>query len=52
LLHTGIVPHLPEDPGTIRWPGPAIGAHTDEVMREILGLGPAEVQALRQEGVV
>ena len=52
LLHTGIVPHLPEDPGTIRWPGPAIGAQTDEVMQEILGLGPAEVQALRQEGVV
>jgi formyl-CoA transferase len=52
LLHTGVVPHLPEDPGAIRWPGPAIGAHRDEVMREMLGLGPSEIEALRQEGVV
>jgi formyl-CoA transferase len=52
VLHTGVVPHLPEDPGTIRWPGPAVGAHTDEVMREMLGLGAAEIEALRQEGVL
>jgi formyl-CoA transferase len=51
-LHTGVVPHVPEDPGTVRWPGPAVGAHTDEVMGELLGLGPAEVGQLRQEGVI
>ena len=52
VLHTGIVPHLPDDPGAIRWPGPAIGAHTDEVMREMLGLESADIEALRREGVI
>jgi formyl-CoA transferase len=51
-LHTGVVPHVPEDPGTVRWPGPAIGAHTEDVMRELLQLGPAAIEQLRQEGVI
>ena len=52
VLHPGIVPHMPEDPGAIRWPGPPIGAHTDEVLGEMLGLHPAEIDGLRQEGVI
>ena len=52
VLHAGIVPHLPDNPGVIRWPGPAIGAHTDVVMGEMLGMAPAEVEKLRQEGVL
>jgi crotonobetainyl-CoA:carnitine CoA-transferase CaiB-like acyl-CoA transferase len=52
VLHAGVVPHVPENPGVIRWPGPPVGAHTEEVMGELLGLQPAEVEALRQEGVV
>lgn len=52
ILHPGIVPHVPEDPGAVRWPGPAIGAHTDEVLRELLDLGPVEIEGLRQEGVI
>ncbi len=52
VLHAGIVPHVPETPGAIRWPGPPIGAHTDEVLGEILGLQPTQLEALRQEGVI
>ncbi|HET6521861.1 MAG TPA: CoA transferase [Geminicoccaceae bacterium] len=52
VLHPGVVPHIPEDPGAVRWPGPPIGAHTDEVLGEMLGLRPAEIEALRQEGVI
>ncbi|WP_333823895.1 CaiB/BaiF CoA transferase family protein [Pinisolibacter sp.] len=52
LLHPGIVPHVPEGPGSIRWTGPAIGAHTDEVLTELLGLSPAEISALRNEGTI
>ena len=26
VLHAGIVPHVPDDPGAIRWTGPPIGA--------------------------
>ena len=52
VLHPGIVPHVIEDPGRIRWPGPAVGAHTAEVMRDLLGLQPDEVESLRQRGVI
>ena len=52
LLHAGIVPHVPDDPGAIRWPGPPVGAHTQEVMGEMLGLGQAELDALRREGII
>lgn len=52
LLHPGVVPHVPETPGAIRWTGPAVGAHTEEVLGEILGLSPAEISAFRAEGVI
>jgi crotonobetainyl-CoA:carnitine CoA-transferase CaiB-like acyl-CoA transferase len=52
ILHPGIVPHLPENPGAVRWPGPPIGAQTAEILSELLALRPAEIDALRQEGVI
>jgi formyl-CoA transferase len=52
VLHPGIVPHLPDDPGRVRWPGPPVGAHTDEVLRKLLDLRPFEIEALRQDGVI
>ena len=52
ILQAGIVPHVPEMPGAVRWPGPPVGAHTEEVMGELLGLAPTEVEALRQDGVI
>jgi formyl-CoA transferase len=51
VLHPGIVPHVPDDPGAIRWPGPPIGAHNAEVFRDMLGLDEAEFDRLRREGV-
>ena len=38
-------------PAAIQRPAPALGAHTDEVLRE-LGLGAAEIQDLRGKGVL
>ena len=56
VLQAGIVPRVMEEAGTeqsgqVRWPGPPVGAHTEEVLMELLGLAPGEVAALRQEGV-
>ncbi len=51
VLQAGVVPHVPEDPGAIRWAGPKLGAHTDEILRGELGLGPDEIARLREEGV-
>jgi crotonobetainyl-CoA:carnitine CoA-transferase CaiB-like acyl-CoA transferase len=52
VLHPGVVPHMPDDPGAVRWAGPAIGAHNEEVLRDLLGMAPAEIEALRQEEVI
>jgi crotonobetainyl-CoA:carnitine CoA-transferase CaiB-like acyl-CoA transferase len=47
----GIVPKLSETPGAVRWPGPALGAHTDAVLSD-LGFDEAGIAALRQKGAV
>jgi len=52
VLHAGVVPHVSDNPGTVRWPGARIGEHTEEVMRNLIGLKPAEIEKLRQEGVL
>ncbi len=45
----GIVPKLSETPGATRWPGPALGAHTREVLGEA-GLDPAAIEDLLARG--
>jgi formyl-CoA transferase len=47
----GIVPKLSATPGEIGWPGPALGEHTNAVLRE-LGYGEEEITALRGRGIV
>lgn len=34
----GVVPKLSATPGGSAWPGPALGAHNEEVYRDLLGL--------------
>jgi crotonobetainyl-CoA:carnitine CoA-transferase CaiB-like acyl-CoA transferase len=47
----GIVPKLSETPGRTSWVGPALGAHTEEVLAA-LGMGGNEFQRLRSIGAV
>ncbi len=49
---TGVVPRFTGTPGTIRHAGPALGEHTDEVLRELLGLGCDEIASLRSDGAL
>ena len=44
-------PKLSETPGAVRWPGPDLGQHTDEVLAE-WGVDAAQIAALRAAGVV
>ena len=52
MLHAGIVPHVVESPGEVRWAGPEVGAYNDEVLGDLLGFTPAEVEGLRERGVL
>ena len=48
----GVIPKLREDPGSVRWAGPRLGQHTDEVLAELLGYDDGEIDELRREGIV
>lgn len=52
VLHTGIVPRFCEEPGKIGWTGPAIGEHTDVILRNLLQMPTDRIDALRSEGVI
>jgi succinyl-CoA---D-citramalate CoA-transferase len=47
-----VVPRLIDTPGKVRWTGPALGQHNDEVYGEVLGLSEEEREALRERGVI
>ena len=47
----GIVPKLSDTPGEVRWPGPALGEHTDSVLSD-LGFATADVERLKSAGAV
>jgi crotonobetainyl-CoA:carnitine CoA-transferase CaiB-like acyl-CoA transferase len=43
---------LSETPGAVRRPAPLLGEHTDDVLRERLGLGAEEIDRLRRAGAI
>jgi crotonobetainyl-CoA:carnitine CoA-transferase CaiB-like acyl-CoA transferase len=47
-----VVPTLSETPGRIDSLGPELGSASEQVLRELLGLGEAEIEALKKAGVV
>jgi formyl-CoA transferase len=47
-----VVPKLSETPGQVRWVGPRLGEHTDEVMHGLLGLSHEELASMRTDGVI
>ncbi|MDB5715457.1 MAG: Formyl-CoA transferase [Sphingomonadales bacterium] len=51
ILHTGVVPHIPESPGAIRWTGPDIGQHTDIIL-EAAGYTSTDIAMFRQTEVI
>ena len=47
----GIVPKLSDTPGGTEWIGPALGAHTAEILAA-LGYDEAQQQGLKRRGVI
>ncbi len=53
VLHPGIVPKFSgAEPGGVSWPGPDVGAHTDQVLNEILGLQCEDIDTLRAGRII
>jgi crotonobetainyl-CoA:carnitine CoA-transferase CaiB-like acyl-CoA transferase len=48
----GVVPALSRTPGSVKWSGPQLGVHNDEVYGELLKLSAIELDRLRQSRVI
>lgn len=48
----GLVEHLTETPGAVDRPAPLLGEHTDDLLTEVLGLTPSEIDDLHRQGVL
>src|SRR5829696_567189 len=47
-----VVPRLSQTPGEVRWTGPKLGQHNDEVFKEVLGMEEEDLDGLRERGIV
>jgi succinyl-CoA--D-citramalate CoA-transferase len=47
-----VVPRLSETPGEVRWTGPLLGQHNDEIFKEVLGMSEEDLAGLRERGIV
>ncbi|MCW4466521.1 CoA transferase [Glutamicibacter sp. MNS18] len=47
----GVVPKIPGHEGSVRWVGPELGEHTDQVLRDVAGFDQAQLAALHGEAV-
>jgi formyl-CoA transferase len=54
VLHPGVVPVVAglDRRAQIRWPGPAVGQHNDEVYQGLLGLEASELRRLKEQGTI
>lgn len=52
VIVPNVIPRLSETPGRIDSLGPSLGQHTDEVLKELLGLSETEIGALKEKRVI
>jgi formyl-CoA transferase len=48
----GICPKFSETPGEVKWVGPELGAHNEEVFCGLLDLDKSRLESLRAEGII
>lgn len=48
----GVPARLSVTPGSVRSPAPTLGQHTDEVLRDLLGLSPESIESLHATGAL
>ncbi|KAI7894908.1 CAIB/BAIF family protein [Mucor mucedo] len=47
----GMSPVLGTTPGSTEWAGPDLGEHTNQVLKDLLGLSDSEIKKLEQDGI-
>lgn len=47
-----VAPKLSHTPGAVRWVGPTLGQHNDDIYHNLLALNHDEITQLRQKGVI
>ncbi len=53
VLHPGVIPKVSGSDGTgIAWPGPEVGAHTDDVLSDLLNMTDQQINTLKSEGAL
>ena len=52
ILMQAVAPRLSRTPGQVRWVGPALGEHTDVVLRGAADLSEDDIAGLRSTGVI
>jgi crotonobetainyl-CoA:carnitine CoA-transferase CaiB-like acyl-CoA transferase len=52
LAIPNLVPRLSATPGKVNWLGPELGAHNNQIYRDLLGLSEAELQRLKDAAVI
>ena len=48
----GTFPVLGQTPGKINWPGPALGAHSKDILQDRLGMSASEIERLSAAGII
>ena len=52
LKMQNVFPRLSATPGRIKWTGPGLGQHNEEIYQELLGYSSTKVGRLRQDGII
>lgn len=52
LAMPGVIPKLSETPGEVKWTGPNLGSHNQEIYGGLLGMGIEELSALENKGII
>jgi succinyl-CoA--D-citramalate CoA-transferase len=47
-----VVPRFSGTPGGVRWTGPKLGQHNDEIYGEVLGMGEEDLTTMRERGII
>ena len=52
LKMQNVFPRLSATPGKIKWTGPALGQHNQDIYQGLLGYGAADLERLKQDGII